>query len=290
MNEDTTLGIGMTVMAMARAAESRHPKRLFDDSFSNKLAPGVWQILLLLGVRQAILALAELRGPGAMGNLYCRTRAIDDALLAALAEGIEQVVILGAGFDTRAYRIPGIERTCAFELDLPAPQRLKKARLERALGALPPHVTLVPIDFDHQAIADVLAGTGYRTDARTFTIWEGVTQYITADAIDGTLHFVASNTAVGSKIAFTYIHRGIIDGSTRSANDQKLMDAAARGGMPWIFGLDPAELPGYLAERGLAFLEEMWAPVYQERYLEPLTRKLTVFAGERVALARVTTK
>jgi hypothetical protein len=97
MNETTTLGIGMTVMALARAAESCHPKRLFDDPFSRKLAPGLWQLLLLPGACQAILALAERRGPGAMGNLYCRMRAIDDALIAALEERTEQVLILGAG-------------------------------------------------------------------------------------------------------------------------------------------------------------------------------------------------
>jgi len=289
MNRDSSIGTGLTVMALIRAIESYRPERdrLFDDRFSRGLLPGSWRAFLLPGVRHALLALGERRGPGALGNLYCRTRYIDDALVEAMRGGISRVVILGAGFDARPYRIPDIEGTQVYELDLPAPQKLKRARLKKILGETPAHVAFVPIDFDRQELKDVLAAAGFREGAETFLIWEGVTQYITAEAVDGTFEFATTSAAEGSKIVFTYIHRGIVDGTACSEEDQKLVTAARRGGMPWIFGLDPPRVGEYLSERGLTLVEEVWAPDYRERYLEPRNRSMSLFEGERVVLARV---
>ncbi|MFQ5857009.1 MAG: nitroreductase/quinone reductase family protein [Anaerolineae bacterium] len=110
---DSQLGAFLTAMALFRAIELSRPEaeRLFDDPISRELLPLPWRILLLPGLRHTFVAVAERLGPGALGNLFCRTRYIDDVLRAALEEGLDQVVVLGAGFDTRAYRIPGIDQT-----------------------------------------------------------------------------------------------------------------------------------------------------------------------------------
>lgn len=277
--------------AAVRAIESYRPRkeRLFEDRFACRFLPPVWrgiiELLRLPGLGSAVLAMRERQFPGVMGNLFCRTRFIDDALRDALGKGLDQVVILGAGFDSRAYRIPGIEQTSVFEVDHPAPQAKKQARLKRMLGTLPSHVTFVPIDFDQQELEDAMAAAAFRTGARTFFIWEGVTQYITAEAVDATFRYVSRAAATGSEIVFTYIRRGIVDGSARSAADQKLVSVLQRVGMPWVFGLDPTELAQYLAERGLKLIKDVGASDYQARYLDPIGRKMNVFEGERIALA-----
>lgn len=112
-------------------------------------------------------------------------------------------MILGVGLDCRAYRTPGIEGTRVFEVDLPAPQRLKQERLQHAFGKLQTHVTYVPIDFNRQSLGDELTAAGFETGARTFFVWEGATQYITAEAVDATFRCVACAAAAGSEIAFT---------------------------------------------------------------------------------------
>lgn len=277
--------------AAVRAIESYRPwkERLFEDRFACRFLPPVWrgiiELLRLPGLGSAVLAMRERQFPGVMGNLFCRTRFIDDALRDALGKGLDQVVILGAGFDSRAYRIPGIEQTSVFEVDHPAPQAEKQARLKRMLGTLPSHVTFVPIDFDRQQLEDVMAAAAFRTGTRMFFIWEGVTQYITAEAVDATFRYVSRAAATGSEIVFTYIRRGIVDGSARSAADQKLVSVLQRVGMPWVFGLDPTELAQYLAERGLKLIKDLGASDYQARYLDPIGRKMNVFEGERIALA-----
>lgn len=279
---------GLGAATTVRALEIYRPEseRIYDARFDHALLPAFWRLLMLPGIRHGLSALLERTSMGTPGMLWCRTRFIDDALAGALDEGLEQVVSLGAGFDTRAYRVSGVERTRFFELDLPEPQSLKREFLERRMGSLPPHVDFVPIDFDRQSIDEELVAAGYRPGVRTFFIWEGVTQYITAEAVDATLKF-ASGAAAGSQLAFTYIDRGIIDGSRRSQVDQKIMSRVRRRGMPWAFGLEPEEVEDWLKLRGFRVLDQACAADYRARYLVPAGRTATIYEGERMVLAEV---
>jgi methyltransferase (TIGR00027 family) len=175
-----------------------------------------------------------------------------------------------------------------FEVDHPATQAAKQERLRRVLGALPAHVVFVPVDFDRDRVADRLAAAGFAAAARTFFIWEGVTNYLTAEAVDATLRWVGT-TAAGSRILFTYVHRGMLDGSAAFEGADASLVTVGRVGEPFTFGFDPAELPAYLAARGLALLEDVGAPDYRTRYLAPLGRTMRLSGFYRAAVARVGT-
>jgi methyltransferase (TIGR00027 family) len=282
--------------AAGRALESLRPEadRLFEDRFAMGFLPvglrTTVQVLRIPIVGNALLAMRERQIPGIMGNLLCRTRFIDDVYRKAVIEGFEQVVTLGAGFDSRAYRFPGTTSIQVFEVDHPATQARKQERVERMERLHPelvPQVAFVPIDFERQELADELAGAGYRSGVETFFVWEGVTQYIAAEAVDATLRFIARSAASGSRIVFTYIDRGIIDGTARTKGVEKLLSEVERQGEAWRFGIYPAELAGFLAERGFELVEDVGATDYRERYLEPIGRKMNLFDGERVAVAEV---
>jgi methyltransferase (TIGR00027 family) len=278
-------GMGLVVATVIRATEMVYPehKRIYDARFDYALLSPVWKVLLLPGVRSVLIALIGKFAMGTPGMLSCRTRFIDDALVKWLENGSGQVVSLGAGFDTRAYRIPGIEKTRFFEVDLPEPQSFKREYLIKELGSIPKHVTFVPIDFDRQIIQDEMTSAGYQGGVRTFFIWEGVTQYITAEAVDATLRF-AAQAAPGSQIAFTYIHSGIVDGSERSSDDQRIISRVASRGMPWVFGLAPNEIKAWLARRGFKLVDQADASEYRRRYVTPVGRELNIYEGERMAL------
>lgn len=279
--------------AATRVIELYYPvdKRLFEDPFALKLLPFSWQVLFRLvylpGLRGVVLSLRERRMPGSLGAILCRTRYIDDVLKRSLEEGLEQVVILGAGFDSRAHRIPGMDQVQVFEIDLPGTRKLKENRLESVLGAVPKNVTLIGMDFDQQDLGDILADAGFQKGKRTLFIWEGVTQYLTAEAVSNTLEFVSDVSGAGSAIVFTYVRRGIIDGTDRPEWMGPFLSFARRVGSPMIFGLDQAELEQYLSDRGLKLIDDVGAAEYHELYLKPLGRELNVFDGERVAFARV---
>ncbi len=279
--------------AATRVIELYYPedKRLFDDPFALELLPFWWRVLFRLvylpGLRGAILSIRERRMPGTLGAILCRTRYIDDVLKRSLEEGIEQVVILGAGFDSRAYRIPGMDQVQVFEVDLPGTRKLKQIRLEEVLGAVPENVTLIGMDFDQQNMDDILGAADFQKGRKTFFIWEGVTQYITEEAVNNTLEFISSFSGIGSAIVFTYVRKGIIDGTDRPEWMGPFLSFAGKVGSPMIFGLDQIELGNYLSDRGLRLIDDVGAAEYQDLYLKQLDRELNVFDGERVAFAKV---
>lgn len=280
--------------ASGRAIESYRParSRLFEDRFALPFLPpllrAIVYILRIPVLGPKLLALRERQVPGVMGNLWCRTRFIDDAFRAAVREGFEQVVILGAGLDSRAYRLLEPSRVRVFEVDHPATQAWKRRRVARLPPERRSHVTFVAVDFDRQDLADAMAAAGFRADARTFVIWEGVTQYLDEEAVTSTLRFVSGTVPAGSRVVFTYIDRGILDGSVEKDGTAKLLAEVERQGEPWRFGIRPAELREFLAARGFELIEDVGAPEYRARYLEPLGREMNLFTGERVAVAEVT--
>jgi methyltransferase (TIGR00027 family) len=267
------------VVALWRARESSRSaaSRLFEDTFACSFLG--WRFRWALYVSRlpmvgAVVPWSLIDGhwTGSRGTVAVRTRYIDDLLADALRRGVEQVVILGAGFDSRAYRIGGIGRTRVFEVDHPITQAEKKKVIARRLGALPPHVTYVPIDFSTHTLDTVMPGSGFRTAIRTFFICEGVTHYLSAPTVDAVFRYVARSGAAGSRMVFTYIHRAILDRPVTFAGADTTLATVRRAGEPYTFGFDPAELPQYLAARGLILIEDVGATTNRERYLIPLGR------------------
>jgi methyltransferase (TIGR00027 family) len=133
---------------------------------------------------------------------------MDDVLIEALDQGIQQLVILGSGFDSRAYRFERLEEGVkVFEVDHPATQKAKVNKLQRILGAgcLPAFVTFVPVDFTHESLAVRLTKCGYSERLKTLFIWEGVTMYLDAPSVEDTLAFIAGHSAPGSAVVFDYM-------------------------------------------------------------------------------------
>jgi methyltransferase (TIGR00027 family) len=267
------------VVALWRALESSRSAttRLFEDPFAPAFLG--WQFRWALHLARLPMVGAALpwslidgHWPGSRGTVVVRTRYIDDLLGEALQSGVEQVVILGAGFDSRAYRIRGIERVRVFEVDHPLTQAKKKDVVARRLGALPPHVTFTSIDFRSGTLDTVMLSCGYRREAKTFFICEGVTHYLPARAVDTVFQYVAQSAAVGSRMVFTYIHRAILDGAMTFVGAATTRATVRRAGEPYTFGFDPTELPQYLAARGLTLIEDVGASTYRERYLIPIGR------------------
>jgi methyltransferase (TIGR00027 family) len=255
-------------MAYFRALESARSssKRLFRDPFAPQfLSPvlrGAATIARVPLFAPVVDAYTDFRLPGARTSAIARTKLIDDWLLRALTQGISQAVILGSGFDCRAYRLPQLERAAVFEVDHPATLAMKLTRLHSTLPAIPKNVRHVEIDFMHQSLSEVLKNAGFQSSQPAVFLWEGVTQYLTHDAIDAVLHFVASCCA-GTRLIFTYIHAGMLDGSVSFIAAARLLRGYAQLGEPWIFGLRPEETTEFLKARGLNLDHDLSAMEYR---------------------------
>jgi methyltransferase (TIGR00027 family) len=284
-------GAGGTAIgaAICRLVEQYQPPqmRLFNDPVIEAIVQ--WPIKAAMrfsAVRNFFLRKTEDVAEGTYGALVCRVRYNDDLIETAISDGIEQLVILGAGLDTRACRLPRIDRMRVFEVDLPKVQINKKAKVANYLGGLPSNVTFVPIDFNVDSLESVFARTPFDSSKRAVFIWEGVTQYIPEDAVRRTLAFVGKS-APGSVIAFTYVLKSIIDVDSDIPGAQRLMIEVAKQGAPWIFGLDPKSIGEFLGTFCLMLKADVGSADYQARYLRPINRKLAVSECERIAEAVV---
>jgi methyltransferase (TIGR00027 family) len=132
-----------------------------------------------------------------------RTRFAEDALAASVAQGVRQLVVLGAGLDTYAYRTALGDRLRVFEVDHPATQAWKRERLTESSIALPSALTFAPVDFERETLADGLANAGFDPSTQTFFTWLGVVPYLSEDAVFSTLRFVAGIPG-GAHVVFDY--------------------------------------------------------------------------------------
>jgi methyltransferase (TIGR00027 family) len=173
-----------------------------------------------------------------------------------------------------------------FEVDHPDTQTTKRKVLERVLSVPPTLVRFVALDFIQSDLASVMAAAGYREAARTFMLWEGVTNYLTEAAVDTTLRW-CSRASPGSLLLFTYVHRDVLTTPHAFIGTKNLFASLERAGEKLIFGIEPSKLPGFLAERGLSLESDLGAAEYRKRYFGEVARKMRGHEFYRVALASV---
>jgi methyltransferase (TIGR00027 family) len=251
----------------AIAAQHPDPKLRNGDSLATKLCDPV----MLPREYEAARDVIDNNPEALAGYFYvnARTRYIDHMLEHAVKQGAAQVVVLGAGFDSRAYRFhrryPKVE---FFEVDLPATIRAKEQAVARIFGTLPRYIHYAAIDFDTQTLDSVLSGAGYDPEKKTFFILEGVTMYVTEAGIGTTFAYMGKRAASGSIVVFDYILRRVVEGDylgLYAAISQA--QGVAQLGEPFITGWTPEEAAAFAAGHRLTVLEDLGAPEMTRRYL-----------------------
>lgn len=274
-------------MVLAAVEHNEPPgRRLVDDDLAELFLPAPLRWLVaatrFTPARRLMVRASEWSGPGLWANLACRKRFIADKLTEALAD-INAVVILGAGLDTRGYRLTRQVRIPVFEADLPVNIARKAKTVRRVLGEAPLSVRLVALDFERDDLLTALAEHGYHTDYRAFFICEGVTQYLTEAGVRRTLEGLRA-AAPGSRLVFTYVRRDFIDGTNRYGT-RTLYRTVRKRKQLWQFGLDPDEVAGFIAEYGWRLVEQAGPDELVQRYVEPAGRKLKASELEWSAFA-----
>jgi len=246
---------------MRRAA---HQLRDVPPVFRDPLALRILGPELEAAVREAAASPDDPATRGLRAFLAVRSRLAEDELARAVARGLSQYVVLGAGFDTFAYRNPyaGLR---VFEVDHPATQELKRAALRRAGIAIPESLAFAPVDFSHETFADGLARAGFDDAQPAFYSWLGVTPYLPAAVTLDTLRRIAGLHARNA-IVFDYSRpRASLDDTHRAAFDA-LADRVARAGEPFVGFFDSARLADTMRAMGYATLEDLGADELTARY------------------------
>ncbi len=263
-------------VALRRAAHQilDHPK-VFDDPLA----------LSILGPEEASALAAspeQARDPGSKflrAFMAVRSRYAEDRLAAAVANRVDQYVVLGAGLDTFAYRNPySPEQLRIFEVDHPATQAWKRERLEIGGIPVPSTLTFASLDFENQSLEAGLAAAGLNTGKPAFFSWIGVTPYLTTGAFEATLRFIAGMPR-GSGVTFDYaVDRSLLNPIEVAALNA-LSERVNSAGEPFRLFLAPANLVEQLHAIGFTEIEDLSSPEINARYFDNRTDGLRVIGG-----------
>jgi methyltransferase (TIGR00027 family) len=260
-------------MALSRAIETRKPaaEQICSDPLAERfLGPKYRMLLGGRPLRDAVERLIERRFAGHHYYVIARTRYFDDVLQQRLAAGAEQLVILGAGYDSRPYRfadqLAGVQ---VFEVDHPATSAAKQAKVRALLGTVPANVAYVAVDFTVDKLADKLLERGYHTTRPTVFLWEGVTPYLNLEAVDSVLGFVTGSAAAGSAIVFDYVLSSVVEGTCTLRGAANEFAKMSRTSEPLTFGIDEGQASAFLASRGFRNVVDVGADELGGRYFDP---------------------
>jgi len=286
--------------AVIRTVETEKPEseRLCYDPFAIGFAGTTNRIIgKIPPLRKLALWYLERKHPFILDCIPARTRYFDDYVNKCIDLGLQQLVILGAGYDSRAYRIERLKgKVTVFEVDHPATQKRKIEKVKKMLDALPSNVVYVPIDFNKETLLQRMFQSGYDKDKRSLFIWEGVTPYLTAEAVDETLHFVARNSGAGSSIIFNYILKSVVDGNCKKEGAKEIRKAFSRGGIAdfgsnrgesLMFGIEEGAIEAFLSERGFQQIKDISGDYYEAEYFRGPNRNRKGCCMCRIVYAEV---
>lgn len=204
-------------------------------------------------------------GPGAYWMEIARVKHFDEILLEEVSRGVKEVVILGAGLDSRAYRFADqMEGVRVIEVDHPEMAAHKRARLKDIYGELPSTITYLPLDLAERDLADGLAETSFDPSASVLVLWIGVSMYLSPDAVSAVLRWTGGR-APDSSIGFDYFNTNFFESEGKAPRRTRRM--IERSGERLDFGLDPEKLPAYLGEFGLTVRSHLVCEEIERAYL-----------------------
>ena len=288
------------ISAILRNVETEKPEneRICNDPFAIAFVGTTNKIIgKIPPLRKLALWYIDRKHPFVIDCIPARTRYIDEYVNSRITESIQQLIILGAGYDSRAYRIDNLkDQVTVFEIDHPATQDRKIEKLKKILDPLPSNVVYVPIDFNKENLTQRLFQSGYDKDKKSLFIWEGVTPYLTAEAVDDTLRFVATNSGPDSSIIFNYILKSVVDGTCPLEGAWEIRKAFSRGGAldlssnrgeSLLFGIKEGAINQFLSERGFAHIKDISGDYYEAEYFTGPNRNRKACCMCRIVCAKV---
>lgn len=257
--------------AAIRASHVRwHKPPIVSDTYALDLITPFWRLVATNWALNRIMVhrLLKLFKPVHTENIL-RVRFTEDHLHDAVAAGVRQYVILGAGLDSFCLRQGELaDRLRIFEVDHPASQAMKRDKLLGIKGHLPPNLVFTPVDFETDRLDEALTRAGYDADTPAFFSWLGTTYYLTRDAVRDTLYRIAAVAAPGSRIALDYKYPRHLVPAEGLLFADKLDQFVAKRGEPMLSMFTPDELNAEMRRAGLAELDHVSPAQQAERYLD----------------------
>jgi methyltransferase (TIGR00027 family) len=258
---------GYTCFSRACATREKDERFRGPDYMAEVLLPAFPKLMLKIPFFRKLWT-ERMAPSGIYEYVLARTKLLDQVFVDALENSFSQIVLLGAGFDTRALRFKDINKgTKIFELDIHTTQQPKINILARKKVSLPEELVFVPIDFNRQSLSDVLLNAGYKEKQKSLFIWEGVTMYLTPEAVASTLDFIRDSAAEESIVAFDYIYASVLRRENKFYGEKEIYETVSSAGEGWTFGIEEDEIEDFLSERGFKMMSHHTPSNLQKTYL-----------------------
>ena len=269
-----------TQIAAVRASETHLPEdeRVFSDPYAEYFLTDEMRAGLgdLDQVRAAISKYEQMM-PGVNGAIVARVRFIDEYLLECIAAGFKQLFVIGAGFDTRAYRFAEVKDNLrVFEVDHPATQQVKVEKIKVIFGKAPDHVVYVPVVFGADRLDHKLFENGYNPGLKTLFIVEGLLMYVPPPAVDGLLSFVVNASGPGSAFVADYFSTSVVEGTSPLKEAQVLRQFVQNEGAPLQFGIQEGKIEEFFMARGFQTVSNVTSASCKEKYFRNVSCERTV--------------
>jgi methyltransferase (TIGR00027 family) len=265
---DTTTSRTAEWTCMSRAASSFETDPCYQsgDRLAARLAPGFLAALLRLRAIRTLFRRC-LAPKGMYEYVIARTKYVDATFAGALAERFRQIVLMGAGFDTRALRFQAeLAATRVFELDAPLTQTAKLGRYRQRGLSLPPNLAFIPIDFEKESIAGKLRESGFRERDRSLFIFEGVLMYLLPESVEAAFNTLRELASPDSRLVFDYVRASVLRGENTPYGAAGAVEAVSRLNEQWRFGLEPQQVGPYLSARGFILEDHKDAQALEALY------------------------
>ncbi|MBK8259664.1 MAG: class I SAM-dependent methyltransferase [Polyangiaceae bacterium] len=214
--------------------------------------------------------------PGALGWVLTRHRFFDDAINDAVARGAQQMVLVGAGYDSRAFRQAALANVRIFEVDHPDTQARKRRIVQQVVGPLPNNVLLIPLNAT-QGDLRKLPDYGFDLSKKAIFVIEGFLWYMPPETARSILLAIREMAAPGSQVIFDYILPSVVDGTCTLEGAKAHRAYCERRGEPILFGLNPNKVEAYLQGVGLTLVEDVDSTQLRDRYVRGEAPKIYPF-------------
>lgn len=265
---ETTTSRTAELTCVSRAASflESNPHYHSEDGLAVRLLPGFFKTAVHFPPFRKLFVRA-FAPAGIYEYVIARTKYIDAAFAQALERGFDQVLLFGAGFDTRAVRFQAAGReTKVFELDVPITQKAKLGQYARRGIGVPPNLTLIAIDFDRQPLPEALLQAGFARGSRSLFVMEGLLMYLQPGSVQATFRTVQEFAGPGSEVVFDYVLAGVLRGTAGAYGEQGIMETVSKAGERWQFGMEPGGVASFLEGYGFSLLEQVDPAELERRY------------------------
>ena len=254
-----------TCMSRASSYMENNPLLKSGDYIAVKLLPGFIKLLLICKI---LNLKGRLSPEGIYQYVIARTKYFDNVFIESIKKGIDQVVILGAGFDSRAIRLLD-EKTSVrvYEIDIYHTVNAKLKQYRKRKIKLPDYDMLIPVDFEKENIKTKLNEFGF-SNKKTLFILEGLIMYLPENSISETFSFINENSSQGSVVVFDYVHASVLRLENKYYGESAIYNRVKKDNEQWIFGIDESEIEKFLMNFNLSLVDHLNSKVIEERYFK----------------------